>query len=536
MWKRFAVITVFLGVAFSSLYIRVFVITQQSDYKAAASRQGSYTVQVAKTYGSIFDCGLNPLNNRGEHFVAVVDPTPENVRAVLPFVRDEKIFFEQIKTGLPFNCEVTSLDVGGEIPTFSVPIRLSEGQLAPHIVGYTIDNQGVTGIEYAFDSFLRGNVSSSSVTFETDGRGKPLGGMKKSISLDPPNTAGVVTTLDGQLQAICEAVAKNNGMEKGAIVVMEPYSGELKAVVSAPSFDPLDISKSLNDQNAPFINRAFSAYNVGSVFKLVTAATALQQGISIDFSYECTGAIDVDGQNFRCHKLDGHGLLDMQGAVVESCNTYFIKLAEQVTAGGFLAQAANLGFGMPTKLARGITSAGGNLQTIEELYNPAEKANLAFGQGKLTATPLQIAAMTSAIVNNGRFIEPKLILGTTLDGKSVDEAKKSGSTAAIPEETAVLLRKFMEATVNGNDTSAGRPYNTTAAGKTSTAQTGRFDENGKEKVEAWFTGYFPKDNPQYVVTVLVEDGVGGNASAAPIFKEIAERVTKAAKTAPVLPN
>lgn len=536
MWKRFAAVLVFLGVAFSTMYLRVFVIGQHEDYKAAASRQGSYTISVAKTYASILDFRLNPLNNRGEALVAVVNPTPENVRDVLPFIVNEKDFFEQIKSGLPFTCAVSSLEIGEGVPTFALPIRTSAGQLAPHILGYTIDDKGVTGIEYAFDSFLRANASKTAVTFETDGRGQPLGGLKQSIANDPPNKAGVVTTLDGRIQAICEAAARKCGLEKGAIVVMEPHTGELKAVVSAPSFDVLDIAKSLDDSDAPFINRAFSAYNVGSVFKLVTAATALQQGTATDFSYVCTGSIDVYGQHFRCHKLDGHGVLDMQGAMVESCNTYFINLAEQLKAGGFLTQAANLGFGMPSKLADGITSARGNLQTIEQLYNPAEKANLAFGQGMLTATPLQIAAMTAAIVNNGKFSEPRLILGTTLDGKNITETEKNGTTAAIPAEVAVQLRRFMEATVNDNQTSAGRPYNTTAGGKTSTAQTGRFDENGKEKVEAWFTGYFPMDKPQYVVTVLVEDGVGGNASAAPIFKEVAQEVTKMLRMAAIAPN
>ncbi|MCX7657895.1 MAG: penicillin-binding transpeptidase domain-containing protein, partial [Oscillospiraceae bacterium] len=297
-------------------------------------------------------------------------------------------------------------------------------------------------------------------------------------------------------------------------------------IVSVPAFSPLNVSKSLDDPDSPLINRAFMPYNVGSVFKLVTAAAALEQGISPDLTYECTGKIDVFGQIFKCHKASGHGVLDMQGAIVNSCNTYFINLSEKLSSENFIAKASSFGFGRSIVLANGIVSEKGTLQSAEDLKNPAEKANMSFGQGVLTATPVQIAAMTSAIVNNGKFPKPQLIIGTTEDKQKVSfyENQTAFSEATTPL-IALKLREFMAETVNGNAESLARPRNTTAGGKTSTAQTGRYDEKGNEILEAWFTGYFPLDKPKYVVTVLVEDGKSGNTDAAPIFKEIAENIT-----------
>jgi len=526
MWKRFAVLALAFGIAFSCLYMRVFNLSEQEGYKQAGVKQGSYTINVSKTYGNIYDCNLRLLNNNTKKILAVIDPSAENVRDIQPYLIDKDAFYKQVDNGLPFVCEVNTLDIPNKnILTFETTVRTTESQLAPHIVGYSSDNKGVSGIEGSFNDFLRNNVSSTSVTYSIDGLGKTLDGVNKVINLSPAMKAGVITTIDSDIQHICEEASKK--IEKGAIIVMEPSTGRIKAVVSAPTFTPLNVAESLNDKNSPLINRAFSAYNVGSIFKLVTAATALEQGISPDLKYECNGKIDVDGQIFKCHKLSGHGVLDMQGAMVNSCNTYFINLSEQISSENFISKASILGFGRSTVLAPDIISAKGKLQTVSDLYNPAEKANLAFGQGMLMATPLQIATMTSAIVNGGKMPKPQLVIGTTKDCVSVDTLGfENLFTDAIDPSVAHTLRKFMVETVNNNVTSDARPYNTTAGGKTSTAQTGQYNTDGSEILQAWFTGYFPTDKPKYVVTVLAENGKSGNTAAGPIFKEIAEEITK----------
>lgn len=527
MWKRLAVIVAFLGIAFSFLYMRVYSLSQEEAFKEAGINQGSYTLNVNRIFGNIYDCKMNLLNNNNKKILAVINPTADNVRDIQPYIVDADAFYSQVEKGIPFVCEVNSMDIPNEdILTFEAAVRTSENQLAPHIVGYTSDNKGVTGIESSFNDFLRSYESKTSVKYSIDGLGQALNGISSVINISPEMTAGVITTIDSDIQRICENAAKK--MEKGAIVVMDPSNGQLKAVVSVPSFSPVNVEESLDAENSPLINRAFSAYNVGSVFKLVTVAAALEQGISPDLTYNCTGSIDVSGQIIKCHKLDGHGVLDMKGAIVNSCNTYVINLCQQISSQNFIAKAAALGFGKSSVLATDIVSAKGVLQTEAQLFNPAEKANMAFGQGMLTATPLQIALMTSAIVNDGKMPKAQLVIGTTVDKVKVDTlGNELVFTDAIDPVVALQLRNFMVETVNNNAESVARPYNTTAGGKTSTAQTGQYDADGNEILEAWFTGYFPTDEPKYVVTVLVEGGASGNKTAGPIFKEIAEEITKA---------
>ena len=142
---------------------------------------------------------------------------------------------------------------------------------------------------------------------------------------------------------------------------------------------------------------------------------------------------------------------------------------------------------------------------------PAERGNFCFGQGKLTATPVQITRMTCAIANYGMLPEVRLIKGVTEDGEMPDESEAVSGEQVLSTETAEKLRLMMIGA---------------AGAKTSTAQTGRFDENGVEYCHGWITGFFPANIPEYAVTVLAEDGGYGNEAAAPVFKEIAEGISE----------
>ncbi len=172
-----------------------------------------------------------------------------------------------------------------------------------------------------------------------------------------------------------------------------------------------------------------------------------------------------------------------------------------------------------------MTASGGNLQTLEDLELPAEKANMSFGQGKLLAAPLQVCAFTCAIANEGNYCVPRLVKGITEDKITVSGGESEKITRVMDRETAFRLQDLMIAAVDKNPDSNARPNNNHAAGKTSTTQTARFDEDGTEICHGWITGFFPLSSPKYAVTVLCEDGGYGNDCAAPVFKEIIERMT-----------
>ncbi|MBQ8725022.1 MAG: penicillin-binding protein 2, partial [Oscillospiraceae bacterium] len=179
-----------------------------------------------------------------------------------------------------------------------------------------------------------------------------------------------------------------------------------------------------------------------------------------------------------------------------------------------------------TSLSMSITSSAGYLPSVSELKLPAERGNFCFGQGKLTATPVQITRMTCAIANGGILPEVSLIKGITTDGEMPDEPEMASGKQVLSTETAEKLRLMMIGAVYGSSGFNGRPAGISAGAKTSTAQTGRFDENGVEYCHGWITGFFPANDPEYAVTILAEDGGYGNTAAAPVFKEIAESIAE----------
>ena len=277
--------------------------------------------------------------------------------------------------------------------------------------------------------------------------------------------------------------------------------------------------------DSPLINRALYAYPVGSIFKLIPAACALSQNLK-NFQYNCTGSIAIYDQIFHCHDQSGHGLQNLQAAMIHSCNPYFIALSQKLSAAKLYQTAQSLGFGTSLPLSDSIIADGGILPSLQDLQIPAEKANFCFGQGMLTASPLQVARMTCAIANDGNLPQIRLIRGISQDGVSIKQEQQSISTPVLSEKDAAALQDLMIAAAYGNDTFQGVPDSVSVAAKTSTAQTGCYDENGVEYCHGWITGFFPAAQPRYVVTVLAENGGYGNDAAAPIFRTVIEQIVQ----------
>lgn len=526
MWKRLAALFACFCLGFTMLYMRLLSLTTDEALASAGSAQSSYRLHIATVRGQIYDRNFLPLVNRSERYVAGILPTAETLAAVSPYLEDADAVSAQIQSGRPFAAELTAPVEGEGVMTLSVPERYSANQLAAHMIGYLNDGKGVSGIEKAFDEELTAFGAKIGISYSTDGRRRAIVGLEPQATGTQEVVGGVVTTLDSGIQQLAERAASLY-MQRGAIIVMEPYTGDLLAVVSAPDYEPDNLLPSIQDEeNAPLVNRAFSAYSLGSIFKLVTAATALEEGNTSAYTHTCTGQADIFGQIFRCNNGVGHGTLDMRGALIESCNTYFISLAQTLTLANLRGIASAFSFGKGSVLADGISSQAGNLPSLADLSLPAELANFSFGQGKLMTTPLQVAQLTSAIVNGGKTMQPRLVRGLTEDGEAlISEEEAPVYTYAISEQTAATLRSCMAAAVEEKEGLRARPYTVTAGGKTATAQTGRFHEDGTEELQAWFTGFFPADEPKYVVTVLVEDGNTGNLSAGPVFRYLADALS-----------
>ncbi|MDD2956284.1 MAG: penicillin-binding protein 2 [Oscillospiraceae bacterium] len=526
MEKRVVILFAVLALLFTGILLRAGSLAGTGALEQAAAAQGGDTLEVYHSRGMIYDCRGEALVNRQVRYTGAVLPGLQNAPVLQSLIPSREQWLEKLKAGRPFLLDLPDQAVSAPgMEVFSVPVRYGGEKLAVHTIGYLNGaGEGVTGVELACNSLLSAGGEEVFATYQVDALGRGIGGAKPEIRRDGEQKSGVRLTLDRRIQEACES-AMRQYVKRGAAIVMEAATGKLRAVVSLPDYDPTQVEETLGREDGPLVNRAFSAWAVGSTFKLLTAAAALENGIEPQRRYECKGYIDVDGQIFRCNNWAGHGEITMEEAIMYSCNTYFINLALDLGGETLRETALNMGFSRGDRLAEGLETAAGNLPGKQALQNPAEVANFGFGQGLLTATPLQIAKMTAVFANEGGLVTPSLIEGT-VDGAGVlTPAQDYSLNRAVSPQTARVVAQAMRLTVEEGTGVLAAPERGGAGGKTASAQTGVMDgKTGEEIVHAWFSGFYPAAEPQYVIVVMIENGQSGNRAAAPVFKEIADRM------------
>lgn len=522
MYKRITLLGALMILGNAVLVANLAFYMKNGNYAETALHQSQITVTGGTSEGIIYDRNFQPLVNQESKYYAFINPTSESISELIMHTKEITPVLKALQTKLPFSCEVDIAEFQSpDITVLELPERYSENPLAQHVLGYTLEHTGITGLESDYNEILRNFEDTASVTYTVDATGHVLTGAEKIISPVENKNSGIVTTLDINIQEICES----QELEKGAIVVMNVQTGDILAMASFPDYTPDTLGEAISNSNSPLINRCLYAYNVGSIFKLMTCATAYTQNLQ-NFIAECTGSTEIKNQIFRCHDLSGHDILTMKQAMIYSCNTYFVQLSQLLQPVLMRETAQNFGFGTQIVLSKSIVSSSGTLPKIKDLALPAEMANFCFGQGLLTATPLQVTQMTCGIANNGKMPLARLVRGITEDNQTIQDEHSPIYARAVKRNVAYYLQDMMISAVNENENSNAIPENVFVAGKTSTAQTGRYDEENQEYCHAWITGYFPISNPKYAVTVLVEDGGYGNDAAAPIFKNIAEQITE----------
>lgn len=530
MKKRALVLFTLLLFGLSGIVLQVYRLS--GNYLSqAAEQQQTITVTVANSRGTLYDSLLRPLVNTKEEYRVSVIPDAQALAVLSKQLTEEELqaVSKRLQTGKPAVVRVQEpiASLSGS-SLFKVPVRYDGVLPAPHLLGY-MDNDGlhgVSGAELAFDEYLNHCGGAASVTYTVDAMGRPLQGVTPVIQDTLAKAkAGVVLTLDADIQKIAEAAARQY-MTKGAVVVMEPSTGRILAMVSLPDFQPDTVSQCVNDEtNSPLLNRALCSYNLGSVFKIVSAAAALETGLPVSTSYTCSGSVQIGSNTFHCHNRLGHGTLDLSGGFAQSCNPYFIHLMQKTGGRPLYYMAVSLGFDRSLILAEGLKTARATLPSEAELLSPAAVANLAFGQGSLLGTPVHVAQMVAAVVNDGQIVRP-----TILKGYMDEEGRLTEETAAPPQtafsaETARILRELMIKTVEEGTGRAARPTDSAgmAGGKTGTAETGWKTEN-KPVVQSWFGGFYPSENPRYVVAVVAEDADNTQGKSSPVFKAICDEL------------
>ncbi len=422
------------------------------------------------------------------------------------------------------------------------------GQSGSHLIGYLgsmateqLDSPkyrgvppeafvGQFGVEKVYDEALRGIAGKKIIEVDATGSIIQVARLNR-----PVKGKDIRLTIDINLQIEAEKSLKGKA---GAIVALTPETGAILALASAPAFDPNlfvrgidpgDWKRLLIDPRKPLLNRAIqSQYPPGSTFKIVTALAALEEGIiNKNTNYYCNGEIYF-GRTFRCWKKEGHGNIDFHRAIVESCDVYFYEIGKRLDIDVLAQYAYGLGLGRPTgveiegEVAGLVPTRGWKLETKQEKWFKGETLNTVIGQGYLSATPIQIASLISAVVNGGKLYKPYLLIDS-------EPQINMERTVTIKPENIKLIKKALRGVVfdkNGTGWLA-RSDSVSISGKTGTTQVVGGIHDGKKIPEkyrdhAWFVAYAPEDDPQIAVSVFVEHGGHGSTGAAPIAKRIIE--------------
>jgi penicillin-binding protein 2 len=555
----------------------------------------TYILDVPAPRGQITDRHGAPLaQNKLSYNLAINFPTPLDFSdaQALGFVREqidkaEKLIGRPIKISdetilrhyrnrgiLPFeiaqNLTQSEYDeVKEHLPAAMVvrPIYVRtypNGKLAGQIVGYTgktgrnlggiIDNhetlwpetEGREGLEQTFNEMLLGKHGEYELTFDKDGR-------KTSEKLIAPPVPGynIVTTLDLRLQELAEKALEAKA-KRGAIVIVDPNTGDILAMASWPTYDPNSFVPSISaekfkalqdDPDIPLLPRAFrSSYPPGSTFKIAVGIAALETGaIGPEDRYECVPAIEIGNLTFHNWKKSDRGALNFVQALTESCDTWFYQVGIKTGAEPIIDWALKLGFGAKCGIPlRG--EAEGRVPNDEymkathgrKLLN-GDIANLSIGQGDTQVTPLQMAQAMAIVANGGTFYQARLVQQVqTLDDEIVTAYQvRAKKTLELSPGTLDELRTGMIDAVNsaGGTGHAASLDNVEVAGKTGTAQWG---PKNKERTAAWFGGFLPANQPQYAFAALYEGDVGskvhGGSASAPMIAQIFKDVYSGQRT------
>lgn len=401
---------------------------------------------------------------------------------------------------------------------------------------YQGDSYGDCGVEFTMDKYLKGVPGQRTIT-----RGPKQVFLGVKDENPPSNGADVDLTIDAGLQTHIEHLLRNVG--RGGITVLDVQTGEILAMATVPTMNPNDYiprisQKKFNYYNnnpaSPFLNNAIQQHQPGSVFKIPVALAAAQANF-IGYSHNCIGYESygrTGNLKIRCWNTDGHGTLGMSNALMRSCNPYFMALANKIGGTQVVDMFSLLGLGKKSGIAVTGEESGivpGSLQWKRNIapgktLTPATLSQLSIGQSQSSASTLQIAAVTAAVANNGKFMKPRIIKSVTHPEKGIlkedtPTMRVDLTQEGISEGSLQIIRKGMWQAVNSKGGTAGRvKFSDTieAAGKTGTAQTIEF---GKKSNNAWTTAFAPYDSPRYAVCAVVLGGKSGGAVAGPLVRE-----------------
>lgn len=326
----------------------------------------------------------------------------------------------------------------------------------------------------------------------------------------------VITTVRYDLQ---KAAYEALGDYDGAVIVMEPSTGKILAMVSKPDYDPNTIEEDWEEikEGTSLYNRATQGqYTPGSIFKIFTTLAYIKSNPDtyMNFSYECVGEVTINGKTIHCASGTKHGLLDLEGAFSHSCNTAYASMVEEIDEDVFRDLCDSLLFNK--SLPIGFESSKSKFNISEDDAN-ALKMDTLIGQGKTVVSPLHMVMIASAICNDGIAMKPTLVeKSENYNGVLIEKYEGTEYGTLFTMDETELLASYMRSVVEDGTASKLKSENYTAYGKTGTAQT----SSDLDETNAWFVGYAEKDGKEIAIAVVVEDSGSGSKYAVPIAEKV----------------
>lgn len=551
--RRFFLALALLIIGFLFLLARLYQlqVVQHSQYALKVFQKGNINISLEEyPRGSILDKNGVALSDPYTSNRVVFFPEYVNENENLPkklgkiFAVEEeqiKLLFEEGNQLLPYEVsweQAKKIRENNWTGVLVVPFnfRYGENALLTSVIGhlgkvesidealnlskenekeYSLDDfVGRQGLEKYYEKELKGLSSSAVVQLFIDAKGETLAGVFPTVNsfLVDEGRKDIITTIDAKIQAKIEEVMEQK-LKKGVVVVMDIH-GDILAMSSKPDYNPNSIEEYLTGKEEVFLDQATTLFQPGSVFKVVTAVAALEEGlISSESFFTCQGKQDP---LIACWH-EGHGTISFEDAFSQSCNPAFAQLALELGAEKLIYYAEKLGFSNQNILGYPVPFK--NEQDLELIKKDYNLINSSVGQGPVLATPVQITNMLNTIVNGGIYKEPRLV--EKIKGEDIEEEISSAiPKRVISQKTADKLKDLLILVTTKGIGQLAYITEGGSGGKTGSAQLGDLEGN----VNAWFVGFFPLDSPQYIITVLVREGKSGGDTAAPLFKEIAEEI------------
>lgn len=505
---------------------------KNSDAAVAEAKTKELKEKVAKAFSDIFELDY-------EETLAKVNST-KSLETIARKQEKEKI--DALKAWMEEEEYSTGINIDEDEKRY-----YPYGSLASSLLGFCgSDNQGLYGLEQKWDSILTGTPGR--IITQTDSKQEFIPD-KNEKYIEAENGCNLTLTIDANIQSICEkylkqAVIDNDCEDGGTVIIMNPQTGDILAMVSYPDYnlnEPFVASDNLKSQytnwdglteaeqtnaiQSTWKNRTISeSYQPGSTFKIITAAIALEEGIAVtdEVAYNCIGYDMESGIRIGCWKAASHGYQTLRQALMNSCNPAFMQIGRKI--GGETFYKYYDAFGLLAKT--GIDTAGEEKGLFHNLSNlgPVELATMSFGQG-ITVTPLQLVTAVSAVANDGVLMQPRLVRQIeNADTGIVTTIEPEEVRSVVSKETSEKMLDMLTSVVNDGTGTYGQVQGYSIAGKTGTSE----PQGNDDAYVASFIGIAPSENPELVILVTLYNPKGkshmGGQIAGPVFAQIASEV------------